>query len=119
MFRKIAVVVVCSVAFVFSSNVTQAQFGGIQVGGYGPGIRVGNYGYGNSYYGRYGGGFGNPYYGNQYSRGYGGYNNFGFGGFYGNGNSFNRNPGFNYQYLGPRVYAAPLRGTVARRYRYR
>jgi len=133
MFQKIAVLTACSFAFVLTSSLTQAQFGGIQVqlGGFGRGVGAGNFGYGNGFYGRNGGGLGNQFYngnqyynrnqyfGNRYSTGYGAYNNFGNGGYYGNGVTYNRYSGLNYQSLGPRVYAAPMRSNAVRRYRYR
>ena len=119
-------VATCGVAFVFTSSLTQAQFGGVQVqmGGYGSGLRMGNFGYGNGYYGSYGAGlgnqfYGNPYYGNRYTSGFGGYNTYGDRGYYGNGITYNRNFGLNRQYLAPRVYIAPRGGTVVRRFRYR
>jgi hypothetical protein len=119
--KKIAFALAWSVAFVFSSSVTQAQFGGVQVqvGGYGSGVRVGSYGYGNGYYGGYRGGFVNPYYGNQYSRNYGGFNTYGNGGYYGNGFRYNNYPSLNYGYRASRAYIAPLRSVTARRFRYR
>lgn len=121
MSKKIAVVFVLSVAFVFSSGLTHAQFGGVQVqvGGYGSGVRVGSYGYGNGYYGGYGGALMNPYYGNQYSRNYGGFDAYGNGGYYGNVYRYNRYPGLNYGYRATRAYTAPIRGFAARRFRYR
>ena len=121
MFRRIAIVAICGLAFVFTNRATQAQFGGVQVqiGGFGTGVGVGNFGYGNGYYGRYGGGLGIPYFGNQYSSGFGGYNAFGNRGYYGNSRNYNRYSGLNYQYLAPRVYATPRRATAVRRFRYR
>jgi len=121
MFRRIAVVLACSGAFIFASSVTHAQFGGlqVQVGGFGSGVRMGNFGYGNGYYGRYGGGLGNPYYGNQFSSGFGGYNTYGNRGYYDNGRTYGRYSGSNYRYLSPRVYATPGRTNTMRRYRYR
>jgi len=126
MFRKIAMVATCGVVFVFTGSITQAQFGGVQVqvGGYGSGLRVGNFGYGNGYYGGYGGGFGNQYYGNQYygnryTSGYGGYSTYGNRGYFGNGITYNGYSGLNRQYVAPRVYASPLRRSVVRRFGYR
>ncbi len=125
MFRKIAVVAVCSVAFVSESGITQAQFGGIQlqVGDYGPGLSIGNSGFSNGYYdGYYGGyrnGYGSPYYGNSYSRNYSGYNTYGNGRYYGNSMSYSSYPIVNYGYRNSRAYVAPLRGIAVRRFRYR
>jgi hypothetical protein len=121
MLKRIVFAVALSVAFVLSSSLTHAQFGGVQVqvGGYGSGVRLGSYGYGNGYYGGYGGGFANPYYGDQYLRNYGGFNNYRSGGYYGNGFRYNSYPGLNYGYPASRVYAAPLRGVAVRRFRYR
>lgn len=58
MFRKLLITSTLFVAIVLSSRVGYSQFGGVQVqvGGYGTGVRVGNFGYGNGYYGGYGNG---------------------------------------------------------------
>ena len=116
MFQRLLVTAALTAAFVLSSTEAYSQFGGVQVqvGGYGTGVRIGNSGYGNGYYGGYGNGyrngFGNTYYGNYGNYGYGNYNN-GFG--------YNNYPNYGYRYAAPRVYSAPIRSYPGRRYRYR
>jgi hypothetical protein len=113
-------------AIFLTSSLAQAQFGGIQiqVGGYGSGVRVGSYGYGNGYYGNgyygngyyggngYGNGFASPYYSNYSSR-YGSYPS----GYYNNGFGYHTYPTYGYGYSSPRYYAAPVRSYAVRRYR--
>ena len=123
MFRKILVTAALGAAFVLSTNAAHSQFGGVQVqvGGYGSGVRIGNFGYGNGYYGAngYGNGFGNSYYGNYGNNGYGSrYGNYS-NGYYNNGFGYNNYSNSGYTYLAPRVYSAPLRSYPGRRYRYR
>ena len=125
MFRKHLVSSALFAAVILSSSIGYSQFGGVQVqvGGYGTGVRVGNFGYGNGYYGGYGNGygngFGNSYYGNNGNYGYGSrYGNYS-NGYYGNGFGYNGYSTPTYRYVAPRVYSAPVRSYPARRYRYR
>lgn len=146
MFTKLSVTAALSAAIALTSSFAHGQFGGVQVqvGGYGTGVRIGNFGYGNgygsSYYNGYGNGYGNSYYngygngfGNQYYGNYGSrYGNFGN---YGNAYSNNYgNNGYGYGYVpnagyavqSPRYYSVPSRNYsvpsrsyTVRRYRYR
>lgn len=115
MFQRLLVTAALAAAFVLSSTEAYSQFGGVQVqvGGYGTGVRVGNLVYGNGYYGGYGNGFGNTYYGNYGN--YGNYSN----GYYNNGLGYNNYPNYGYRYVAPRVYTAPIRSYAGRRFRYR
>ena len=124
MFQKLLVTTALAATVVFSSGEVYSQFGGlqVQVGGYGRGVRIGNSGFGNGFYGGYGNGFGNGFgngYGNSfygnYGNGYGNYSN----GYYNNGFGYNNYPNNGYGYAAPRVYSAPLRSYPIRRYRYR
>jgi hypothetical protein len=120
MIQKLSISAALGMALFFCSSSAQAQFGGVQVqvGGYGSGVRIGNFGYGNGSYNGYGygnrgygygNGFASPYYSNYGSR-YGAYNN---------GFRYNSNPSYGYGYAAPRYYAAPIRTYPMRRYRYR
>ncbi len=121
--NRFSIAVVFGTSVFLYSNLAQAQFGGVQVrvGGYGTGVRVGNFSYGNGLYGNYGNGYGygngfaNPYYGN-YSSGYGSYQNRGY---YNNGFGYNNYPNAGYRYVAPQYYSVPTRSYPIRRYRYR
>ncbi len=121
MFQRFFITSVLFAAFALSSSEVYSQFGGVQVqlGGYGSGVRIGNFGYGNGYYGGYGNGFGNTYYGNNGNYGYGSrfgnYSN----GYYNNSYGYNSYPNAGYGYAAPRLYSAPVRVYSGRRYRYR
>jgi hypothetical protein len=121
MFRKLLITSTLFVSIVLSSGVGYSQFGGVQVqvGGYGTGVRVGNFGYGNGYYGGYGNGNGSSYYRNNSNFGYG--NRFGssYNGYYNNGIGYNSFSNPAYRYASPRDYSAPFRSFPVRRYRYR
>ena len=114
MIQKLSVSAAFGLALLLTCSAAQAQFGGVQVqvGGYGSGVRVGNFAYGNGYYGGYGygNGFATPYYSN-----YGNYYNR-----YNNGFGNNAYPTYGYGYVAPRYYA-PVRTyqVPVRRYRYR
>ncbi len=118
MFRKLSLTAALSAAIFLTSGLAHGQFGGLQlqVGGYGPGVRIGNFGYGNGYYNGYGNGFGNQYYGNYGNR-YGDYGN-GFSNNYGyNGYGYVPNAGYTVQ--SRRYYSVPSRSYPVRRFRYR
>ncbi len=127
MFRQLSVTAALSAAIFLTGSLAHGQFGGVQVqvGGYGSGVRIGNFGYGNgygnSYYNGYGNGFGNQYYGNYGSR-YGNYgngysNNYGYNNYGYNGYGYVPNSGYVVQ--SPRYYSVPSRTYSVRRYRYR
>ncbi len=124
MFRKLSVTAALSAAIFLTSSLAHGQFGGVQVqvGGYGSGVRIGNFGYGNgygnSYYNGYGNGFGNQYNGNYGSR-YGNFGN-GYSNYYGNnGYGYGYVPNAGYVVQSPRYYSFPSRSYPVRRYRYR
>ena len=109
------------------SETSQAQYGGVQVrvGGYGTGVQVGGFGYGNGFYNNYG--YGNTYsngyrnnYGSGYQSGYGRYQQPSANFLYGNGiGGFGLNTyrSMSYGTGVPRYYSAPLRRYTLRRYR--
>lgn len=121
MIQRLSISAALSAAIFLICSPVQAQFGGVQVqvGGYGTGVRIGNLGYGNGFYGGngYGNGNGyfNPSYGNYGSQ-YGSYSNLGYSR---NGFGYNKYPNAGYRYVSPGYYAAPNRSYPTRRYRYR
>ena len=121
MFQRLLVSTAFFAAVVLSNSIGYAQFGGVQVqvGGYGTGVRVGNFTYGNGYAGGYGNGYGNQYYGNNgvygYGRRYGNYSS----GYNGNGFGYNGYATPSFRYAAPRIYSGPVLSYPSRRYRYR
>jgi hypothetical protein len=119
MFRRLSTIAAIAVACFCSSQAAHAQFGGlsVQVGGYGSGVRVGGYSYGNGFYNSYGNGYrngyGNPFYGTPYTSSFNG-------GYYNNGRPYTGlYPNFGYSYVAPPYYYAPVRPYPIRRFRYR
>jgi hypothetical protein len=116
MFRKFSIIAAFALVC-FCADATLAQFGGLQmqVGGYGNGIRINQYGVGKGYYNSYGNGFrtgyGYYYYGGPYYRVFNGGLNNGrpYTGLY---------PNFGTSYVGPPIYySAPVYPVW--RYRFR
>lgn len=132
MFKRLTIITAMAVSIFCISDAAEAQFGGVQVqvGGYGSGIRVGSYGYGNGLYSGtgyggygYGGtGYGGSGYGNRYSNFYGQGNGYGgpslnYRGVYSNNtNVFRGYPSAVYRTSAPRYYASPVR-RFTRRFR--
>lgn len=119
MFRRLSMIAAICLAFFCTSQDAHAQFGGLrmQVGGYGNGIRVGGYDYGNGFYNSYGNGYesgyGNRFYGSPYGESF-------YGGYYNNGQPYTGlYPNFGYSYVPPVYYSAPIRSYPIRRFRYR
>lgn len=118
MFKRMVMIGAIALLSPLVGNVAQAQFGGVQVqvGGYGTGVRVGGFGYGNGFYNNYGNNFGNGYqnrYGN-YRQMNGFYLNNGYNSSYGNVYGY---PNAGYRYSTPRYYSAPVRRYSSRRFR--
>ena len=122
MFKKLSILAVLSLALVATGKIAQAQYSTVQyqIGGYGTGVRVTNYGNNGAYYG-YQNSYGNPYYGNNYQNsyssnynGYGGYN----GGNYNSSVGYYGYPSVNYAYVAPRLYRGPMPGFALRRGRW-
>jgi hypothetical protein len=119
MFRTLSMTAAIAVACACASNDANAQFSGVsvQVGGYGTGVRVGTYNYGNGYYNTYGNGYRSGY-GNQiYASPYVGPFN---GGHISNSLPYiSTYPSYGYRSAAPTIYTVPRRVYPIRRFRFR
>lgn len=131
MFNKFAMLATLTVVLL-GGEIATAQFGGLQVrvGGYGNGLSVGGFGYGNGFNNGYGNGYGNFYsggngygygnnYGSVYQSSYGNYSQpraIYMGGGVNNGYGYTSYPTVNYSYGSPRYYNNSMRRFGPRRF---
>ena len=135
MFKSLTILAALTLVLL-CSELTQAQFGGlqVQVGGYGNGLRVGGFGYGNGFNNGYGNAYGNSYglrngygytngygnsYGNSYRSGYGSTiqpSAIYLGGRVSNGYGYSNYPRVNYSYGAPRYFNSSMRRYGSRRF---